>query len=54
MLVHGESQNASLIFLDADEMSVPIGKLHQVDFAEATQHDGWTFRPDINAYFVAK
>lgn len=31
-----------------------IGAMRSVSQAEAMQHDGWTYRPDLNKYFITE
>lgn len=45
-------QYAELYFL-AEEGRVPIGSLKSVSKAEAMHHDAWTYRPDLDIYWVS-
>jgi hypothetical protein len=38
----------------ADGTTEHIGVLREVSQSEAIQHDGWTYRPDLNKYFIAE
>ena len=46
-------QYARLEFLDGERDNVGLGSLKSVGKEEAMQHSGWTYRPDINIYWVA-
>jgi len=45
-------QYAELYFL-AEQGRVSIGSLKSVDKATAMGHDAWTYRPDLNTYWIA-
>lgn len=44
-------RKAQLLYL-ADDFVEDIGYFREADQGEASQHDAWTYRPDLNKYFI--
>jgi hypothetical protein len=49
----GNKQEAHLEYL-ADGRRESLGSMHQVTMGEALASDGWTYRPDLDMYWVAR
>ena len=52
-IASGNKQEAHLEYL-ADGRRESLGSMHQVTREEAMASDGWTYRPDLDIYWVAK
>jgi hypothetical protein len=51
----GPKGNQSAYLLDSDRASAEyMGELKEVSFKEAAKHDGWTYRPDLNLYWIVE
>lgn len=51
MVSECNKQYATLVFSDQSRQSV--GSLKSVGKDEAMKHDAWTYRPDLNTYWIA-
>lgn len=55
-ILHLEDGHRGVVYGDleylADGSSEHIGIMREVPLAEAMKHDGWTYRPDLNTYWI--
>jgi hypothetical protein len=57
-ILHIEDGNAGKVYGEleflADGSRQYLGQVSEVSQDEAMQHDGWTYRPDLNKYFIVE
>jgi hypothetical protein len=57
-ILHIEDGNAGKVYGEleflADGSRQYLGQVSEVSQDEAMQHDGWTYRPDLNKYFITE
>jgi hypothetical protein len=57
-ILHIEDGNAGKVYGEleflADGSRQYLGQVSEVPQDEAMQHDGWTYRPDLNKYFITE
>jgi hypothetical protein len=57
-ILHIEDGNAGKVYGEleflVDGSRQYLGQVSEVSQDEAMQHDGWTYRPDLNKYFIVE
>jgi hypothetical protein len=57
-ILHIEDGNAGKVYGELEFLSDGsrqyLGQVSEVPQDEAMQHDGWTYRPDLNKYFIVE
>lgn len=53
VLILGPFDDAKLVYLNT-EQTVNLGKLVKVDEATAKASESWSFRPDLNQYYITR
>lgn len=54
LVASGNKMEVGLEYLDGKRKSVDLGCMHEVCREEAMQADAWTYRPDMDVFWIAK